>query len=221
MSKITLNVKLILKVKNISDMGYQVDIESQKLSWYTIEYWKSKVELIYDGILNVKYHNEYQVDIESQKLSWYTIEYWMSKITMNIHINIEHRQPRGFAPGPPRLRRDRIFHTWHVITQPKPKSENVRCVPQRPTYQSKVTQTHKCVSTPSPLSARLGTPTTRRRVWRAKRTTSSTKSITAFARNGRRGIGATLPRPPHAHLTPDEPKPTEGISINPRENLNR
>jgi hypothetical protein len=51
---------------------------------------------------------------------------------MNIHINIEHRQPRGFAPGPPRLRRDRIFHTCHVITQPKPKSENVRCVPQRP-----------------------------------------------------------------------------------------
>ena len=69
----------------------------------------------------------------------------MSKVGLIYHqilnvicdIEIESGyQPRGFAPGPPRLRRDRIFHNATSSHNLNRIPENVRCVPQRPMYHS-------------------------------------------------------------------------------------
>ena len=100
--------------------------------------------------------------------------------------------PRGLCPPSPTPSAGPDFlYTCHVIKQSKP---NLKKGVMRPPETYVITRTihnnSRCVSTPSPLSARLGTPTTRRRVWLPKHTTSNRQSITAFARNGNH-----LPRP--------------------------
>ena len=61
----------------------------------------------YEGMSQVNYAYEYW--------QWYPTQGMSQKSTLNIHMNIDNAiQPRGFAPGPPRLRRDRL------ILQPPP-----------------------------------------------------------------------------------------------------
>ena len=81
-----------------------------------------------------------------------------------------------------------------------PKKHAMR--PHIHTYQTEVTQTYKCDSTRSPLSARHGRPTSKRRIWHASRTKRSVSNIIGSVPNGKRRWGGG-----HRFIPLDHPHP--------------
>ena len=89
----------------------------------------------------------------------------------------------------PRLRRDRIFQMPRHHSHFGSPKKTCDAPPTYTRHHKTQHKTKQCVSTPIPLSARHGRPTTRRRIWHASRTRRSVSNIIGSVPNGKRRWG--------------------------------
>ena len=108
------------------------------------------------------------------------------------------------------------FFRCHVIilTLEPPKKDAMRPPGARESHKPHP-KTKQCVSTRSPLSARHGRLTSRRRIWHASRTKRSVSNIIGSPPNGprftgRMPIGRSLPRTSNRFIILYHPPPVHG-----------